>query len=78
MRLPIDKSYMKHTKIVVRAFDDIRREVIEEIEIEVQIGPCMFNTEFQVMDILPSYNCLLGRCKTLEFMKLNMVSKIKV
>ena len=32
-----------------------------EIEIEVQIGPCTFNVEFQVMDISPSYNCLLGR-----------------
>ena len=33
----------------------------EEIEIEVQIGPCTFNIEFQVMDISPSYNFLLGR-----------------
>ena len=61
MRLPVDRSYMKHTKIVVRAFDDIRREMTREIEIEVQIGPCAFNVEFQVMDISPSYNCLLGR-----------------
>ena len=35
MRLPVDKSYMKHTKTMVRAFDDTRREVIGEIEIEV-------------------------------------------
>ena len=61
MRLPVDRSYMKHTKTMVRAFDGTRREVIEEIEIEVQIGPCTFNVEFQVMDILSSYNCLLGR-----------------
>ena len=46
MRLSVDRSYMKHTKTVVRAFDDTRREVIGEIEIEVQIGPCMFNVEF--------------------------------
>ena len=46
---------------MVRAFDGTRREVIGEIEIEMQIGPCTFNVEFQVMDILPSYNCLLGR-----------------
>ena len=32
-----------------------------EIEIEMQIGPCTFKVEFQVMDISPSYNCLLGR-----------------
>ena len=57
----MDRSYMKHTKTVVRAFDGTRREVTGEIEIEVQIGPCTFNVEFQVMDILPSYNYLLGR-----------------
>ena len=39
MRLPVDRSYMKHTKTVVKAFDGTRREVTEEIEIEVQIGP---------------------------------------
>ena len=61
MRLPVDRSYMKHTHIVVRAFDGTRWEVTEEIEIEMQIGPCMFTVEFQVMDISPSYNCLLGR-----------------
>ena len=27
----------------------------------MQIGPCTFTVEFQVMDISPSYNCLLGR-----------------
>ena len=32
-----------------------------EIEIEVQIGLCTFNIEFQVMEISPFYNCLLGR-----------------
>ena len=47
MRLPVDKSYMKHTHTMVRAFDGNRREVIGEIEIEMQIGPCMFNVEFQ-------------------------------
>ena len=35
--------------------------VTGEIEIEMQIGPCTFNVEFQVMDISPSYNYLLGR-----------------
>ena len=46
MRLSVDRSYMKHTKTVVRAFDDTSREVTGEIEIEVQIGPCTFNVEF--------------------------------
>ena len=61
MRLPVERSYMKYSKTVVRAFDGTRREVTGEIEIELQIGPCTFTVEFQVMDISPSYNCLLGR-----------------
>ena len=61
MRLPVDRSYMKHTHTVVKAFDGTRREVTGEIKIEVQIGSCTFNVEFQVIDISPSYNCLLGR-----------------
>ena len=32
-----------------------------EIEILMQIGPCTFKVDFQVMDISSSYNCLLGR-----------------
>ena len=46
MSLPVDRSYMKHTKTAVRAFDGTRREVIGKIEIEVQISPCTFNVEF--------------------------------
>ena len=46
MRLPMDRSYMKHTHIVVRAFDDTKQEVTGEIKIKMQIGPCMFNVEF--------------------------------
>ena len=45
-RLPIDRSYMRHTKTVVSAFDDTRREVTGEIEIEMQIGPCTFTVAF--------------------------------
>ena len=32
MRLPVDKSYMKHTKTVVRAFGGIRREVTRRLK----------------------------------------------
>ena len=35
MRLPVDRSYMKHSRTVVRAFDGTRREVTGEIEIEM-------------------------------------------
>ena len=46
IRLQVDRSYMKCTHTVVRASDGTRREVTGEIEIEMQIGPCMFNVEF--------------------------------
>ena len=46
MRLPVDRSYMKHTYTVVRAFDGTRREMTGKIEIEMQIGPCTFKVEF--------------------------------
>ncbi len=32
-----------------------------KIEIPLKVGPCVYDIEFQVMDITPSYNCLLGR-----------------
>ena len=60
-RLPIDLSYMKKSQIVVRAFDGTKREVLGNIKLFVQVGPCTFKSEFIVMDINPSYNCLLGR-----------------
>ena len=47
--------------MVVRAFDGTKREVLENINLSIQVGPCTFDSEFIVMDINPSYNCLLGR-----------------
>ena len=60
-RLLVDVSYMKRSHTIVKAFNGTKREVIREIELAIQIGPTTFNIEFQVMDITPSYNCLLGR-----------------
>ena len=47
--------------MIVRAFDDTKKEVLGNIELSVQVGPCTFNSKFIVMDINPSYNYLLGR-----------------
>jgi len=47
--------------MVVRAFDGSKREVIGEVKLPVQVGPCTLQIVFQVMDISPAYNCLLGR-----------------
>ena len=35
MRLSVDRSYIRHTKTVVKAFDGTKREVTREIEIEM-------------------------------------------
>ncbi|XP_052725995.1 uncharacterized protein LOC128194433 [Vigna angularis] len=53
--------HMKPSSMIVRAFDGSKRVVMGEIELPVQIGPCVFQITFQVMDILPAYSCLLGR-----------------
>ncbi|KAA3455771.1 RNA-directed DNA polymerase (Reverse transcriptase), Ribonuclease H-like protein [Gossypium australe] len=60
-RMPVDKSYLRPCHSTVRAFDGTRREVMGKIEIPLEVGPCTYDIEFQVMDIAPSYNCLLGR-----------------
>ncbi|KAK8705215.1 hypothetical protein V6N13_048821 [Hibiscus sabdariffa] len=60
-RLPVDSSHMKPCHNSVRAFDGTQRDVIGKIEIPLLVGPTEYNVEFVVMDIRPSYNCLLGR-----------------
>ena len=46
---------------IVRAYDNIRREVMGTLEIELLIGPTTFPTLFQVLRIPTSFNLLLGR-----------------
>ena len=60
-KLPFDQTHLRPSAMVVRAFDGSRREVMGEIELPVQIGPCTFQILFQVMDIAPACNCLLRR-----------------
>ncbi|XP_016676472.1 uncharacterized protein [Gossypium hirsutum] len=60
-RLPIDDSHMKTCQNVVRAFDSTKRKVMGRIDIPLEIGPNIYEVDFLVMDIKPSYNFLLGR-----------------
>ncbi|XP_016690860.2 uncharacterized protein [Gossypium hirsutum] len=60
-RLPVDSSHMKSCQNIVRAFDGTERKVTGRIEIPLLIGPNTYEVDFLVMDIKPSYNCLLGR-----------------
>ncbi|KAI5385363.1 hypothetical protein KIW84_072096 [Lathyrus oleraceus] len=52
---------MRQSGVVVKAFDGSRKTVIGELDLPIKIGPSDFHITFQVMDIHPSYSCLLGR-----------------
>ncbi|XP_019433888.1 PREDICTED: uncharacterized protein LOC109340621 [Lupinus angustifolius] len=60
-RLPVDASYMRPSSMVVKAFDGSNRDVMGEMELPIKIGPCIFLIVFHIMDINPSYSCLLER-----------------
>lgn len=60
-KLPYDESYIRPSAMVVRAFDGSHRKVIGEISLPIHIGHVTFEVVFQVMDIVPTYSCLLGR-----------------
>ncbi|KAI5430834.1 hypothetical protein KIW84_035096 [Lathyrus oleraceus] len=59
-RLEVEGLVLKPSDFVVRAFDGSKRLVFGEVELPIQIGSQTFNTVFYVMDISPSYSCLLG------------------
>jgi len=59
-KLSFDASYMRPSSMVLRAFDGGRCDVRWEIDFSIQIGSCTFQITFQVMDITPTYSCLLG------------------
>ena len=48
------------SNIVVRAFDGSKRMVHGEVDIPIKVGSHTFWSTFYVMDIRPSYSCLLG------------------
>ncbi|XP_050915376.1 uncharacterized protein LOC127130403 [Lathyrus oleraceus] len=60
-RLSYQGAPMRYNSVVVKAFDGSRKNVIGEVNLLVKIGPSEFQITFQVMDIHPTYNCLLGR-----------------
>ena len=51
----------RSSNIVIRAFDGSKRMVHGEVDIPIKVGSQVFNSTFYVMDIRPSYSCLLGR-----------------
>ena len=51
---------LKPNDIVVRAFDGSKRMVHGEVDLPIKVGSQVFNSTFYVMDICPTYSCLLG------------------
>jgi len=60
-KLSYQGPLMRQSGVVVKAFDGSRKTVIGEVDLPIKIGPSDFQITFQVMDIHPSYSCLLGR-----------------
>ncbi|KAL4386417.1 hypothetical protein GQ457_09G026370 [Hibiscus cannabinus] len=60
-KLPIDSTHMKAYQNTVRAFDGTQRDVLGKITVPLLIGPAEYEVDFVVMDIKPTYSCLLGR-----------------
>ncbi|XP_058746081.1 uncharacterized protein LOC131618951 [Vicia villosa] len=52
---------IRPSELTVRAFDESKRSVFGEVDLPIMIGPQLFTITFFVMDIYPSYSCLLGR-----------------
>ncbi|XP_050919593.1 uncharacterized protein LOC127137151 [Lathyrus oleraceus] len=61
LKLKYKGGQMRHSGIIVKAFDGSRKTVIGEVNLPIGIGPHVFQITFQVMDIVPAYSCLLGR-----------------
>nr|KYP55764.1 hypothetical protein KK1_001989 [Cajanus cajan] len=57
----VKEAHLQPSNMIVRAFDGSQRKVMREVVLPIQVGPIIFNVEFQVMDIAPAYNYLLGR-----------------
>ncbi|XP_058755175.1 uncharacterized protein LOC131628350 [Vicia villosa] len=61
MRLDYSGVEIRPSELTVRAFDGSKRSVFGEVDLPIMIGPQLFTITFFVMDIHPSYICLLGR-----------------
>lgn len=46
LKLPVDSTHIKHSSMVVRAFDRTHRGVVGDIELPIKIGHRTFNVTF--------------------------------
>ena len=61
VRLSYQGTPMRCGGVVVKACNGSMKIVIGEMNLPVKIGQSDFQITFQVMNIHPTYNCLLGR-----------------
>ncbi|XP_070020523.1 uncharacterized protein [Nicotiana sylvestris] len=60
-KLKVDDDRIHKNSICVRGFDGEDKDSVGDIILELTIGPVEFTMEFQVLDVVVSYNLLLGR-----------------
>lgn len=60
-KLSYEGTVMRPSVLVVKAFNGSMRIIIGEVDLPIQIGPHIFEIPFQVININPTYKCLLGR-----------------
>ena len=61
LKLDYEGISLRPSDLVVKAFDRSRRTVFGEVDLPIKIGPQVFEATLFIMDINPSYCCLLGR-----------------
>nr|XP_016482087.1 PREDICTED: uncharacterized protein LOC107803007 [Nicotiana tabacum] len=60
-KLKIGTERIHLNSVCVRGFDGGGKDSVGDIMLELSIGPVEFTMEFQVLDVVVSYNLLLGR-----------------
>ncbi|XP_009626866.1 uncharacterized protein [Nicotiana tomentosiformis] len=60
-KLKISTERIHMNSVCVRGFDRGGKDSVGDIMLELSIGPVKFTMEFQVLDMVVSYNLLLGR-----------------
>jgi len=71
---------MRSSTMIARTYDGLPTQIIGNIEIELVISPQLFQATFQVMDIHPSYNMLLGSpwIHTARAITLSLHQRVKI
>ncbi|PKI69607.1 hypothetical protein CRG98_009999 [Punica granatum] len=60
-QMNVDMGRIRASKTTVRAFDGSKREVNGEIDLLINVGPCLFSITFQILEIPNAFSLLLGR-----------------